>query len=329
MYATAPGASGFETRYRRLADAVAAIEASPRGGVLRLPPGAFLLDGDGPALLDFTRAPIIQGAGMGATALVIAASVPATTDVIRYAPAAGGQRSQGFAVRDLSIVAQSGAPARHAIAIDVAAAGRFAREIRIERCWIGQLGGRAIETVNPLPNADGIWRLSIAGNWIAGGVRLLGAGDSIAIRDNAIGGANCGVEADLVPGASLLLIEGNNITSAGGAVWVKAGNHVILKHNNIEQLAEFVGGSGNRACVDLDGKATARLALPEVISNHIGVLNGIVGDAVRVNRCDEPQIERNTFTLVAAASVGIRRTSAALGVVPRANRIIFGAGTLE
>lgn len=340
----APGAAiglGSVDATAAIQAAITAAQSAAQRGRVYLPPGRYLLSGSGSELLLATKAVQICGAGMRSTELVVASSVPATTDVIRYAPDAG--EGHGFEIRDLRITTQSGTPARHGINIDVSTAARIAREILIERCWIDTLGGRVIETSNsfldaegnPTYNVNGIFRLTIRNNWVSGGIRLINAGDSITIYDNIITGPNWGIEADLVSGAALLIIQNNNMSSHEGAIWVKRGIHTLILNNWIETITTF---NGNKL-IYLQGAAGAPLWMPEIRHNMMGVLRNDqihapgqnwIADAVYLDYVKKANVSYNTFTLLDAASRGMYATANAVNVEGLDTNVVSaGAGQLS
>jgi|GEM_PF-3962262 len=271
----------------------AGIRALPIGGTLYVPRGKYLLKGTGSELILVNRPVSIVGEGW-MTQLRIDASVGATTDVIRvYNP--GGANVDAFLNLVYSgfwIRANGGTPARHAFVIDGSTA--YMAHMTISNILFGPLGGWGVMLINP--NYLDRWFTSIIGpgNVIYGGMSLVGCGDSNIIVYNTITGENTGVYADLVPGASELLIQGNNITTKVSAIHTIRGNRIKILYNNIENPT--ANTSANHAMIDIDGQPGDPSLNVEVRGNYLGadVIPNI--SCIRVNWADYTKIDDNTFT---------------------------------
>jgi len=204
------------------------------GGTVYFPAGQYLLKGSGAQLLLVQKQIKIVGDGRGST-LLVDPTVPSTTDVIRLSPPPGGAEGFGWSIDGIQIMAKSGTPARHALNIDITAAGQFMSKFLLQNCFFEQLGGRSVFLTNP-SNVDGLFTSTITNNFFVGGMSLLRAGDSINIIGNTFTGANAAMDLSQVVGAANIVIAYNNITSAGGAVQ-QVGNADQLKimYNQIEQ----------------------------------------------------------------------------------------------
>lgn len=268
------------------------------GGMLIIPVGKFLISSE----LLFTKPVRVMGCGLQSK-IIMAATVGAGVDAIRFAPVAGGgdfSFGQGSFTEfsNFAIIPNSGNPGRHGICIDISTAGVtiYVRELTISRMWIGRFGGRGIALLNGTQAApvhtDGLFCSTIKECYIDGGIQLIAGGDSINIINNILTGANAGVEADIVAGGAKLIIAWNNITNLGGAVWLKNGYAVSILDNQIEQNAARAGGSGNNAIIDLVGPATGVL----VQGNTIGAtFVPLTVDCIRVDNCLDTVIQDNVL----------------------------------
>lgn len=322
------GATGNGTTDDTAPILTALAAAHADGNPPYFPDGSYLMSGIGTELLLLTKALYLIGAGLHRSIILVASSVGATTDVIRYAPPAGGLESWGFGVFGLGIRAQSGTPGRHALMLDPVTAGTFAYRIMVERCDWRQLGGRAIVVNNSGLVNPSVGYMTVARNRLAGGIWLNGGQDSILIDDNIIHGANVGVEADLITGAANLNIVNNTIVNAGGGVWIKRGAHPIIRGNYFEALAAYTNVSGNNAYLDIAGHSASRSLGPEIKSNQISILAaaGAV-DAIRLDYTRDAEIAGNSIALETSGSTAIRTTANALGTVVGPNPATLAAGT--
>jgi hypothetical protein len=275
--------------------------AGVSGATVYIPTGQYLLSGSGSQLLLVDKPVSIVGENQESTRLMIAASVPATTDVLRYYTPPAGAAVRNFVLSNLMILPVSGTPARHGIVVDttdgaIAYAG-------FKRLSVYPLGGNAFYTVNPTLT-DGFYLATIEECLLNGGVRINRGGDSLTLRHNAITGAGAGIEADLVSGATIFNILENNITSAGPAIRIGQATVVNICYNNIESVAG--GNYPSVPVVDLQGSVAAG-CIPYVVGNSIGawVTNT---DAIRLDRAYGAYIGPNEIA-IQGTGAGIRTTA--------------------
>jgi len=263
-----------------------AINAAANGGTVFFPEGNYLIKGTGPQLLLITKPIRILGSG-NKSVLKVDATVPSTTDVIRISP----DPATGWfiGIDALTISPASGTPARHAINLDITNSGQYLAKLNIQNCSMGQFGGRGIYLTNP-SNMDGFFTSTIQNNAINGGMSLIRAGDSLNIIGNTITGNYCGIDLELVPGASHVVIAYNNITSRGGAVRVTGGTQVKILYNQIEQTLPHTGPDD--AMISLEGSPSYRVTHSEIIGNNLNA-HGNVAFTIRVNYATDTKIEKN------------------------------------
>lgn len=279
---------GVHDDTQAFADAIADI---PSGARLFIPPGSFLLSGSGAQLILVDKPIHIMGSGFYSQ-LIIKATVPGTTDVIRVKPKAVGL-GEFITIENLLVIPASGLPARHGINLDTTDAGITIDHLLIQNLYIRPMGGRAIASTNPTNN-DGFFLSTIRNCELHGGIMLSRSGDSLIISENKITGANCGVEVTAVDGAYQLMIERNNITSTGGAVRVINAGQTKIRDNQIEQIAPTT--SPVDALISVEGTAINPLDLAEITGNNIHVsvaAGGSVGRNVRVQYTRDFLVENN------------------------------------
>lgn len=275
----------------------AAIEAAePTYGTVYVPNGNYLLRGTGDQLLLVSRSINILGESWGGVNLVVHQSVPSTTDVIRLHPAVGVAFQQ-FTIENLFIVPASGTPARHGLVVDTTDAGIAYATFRNIR--INAIGGRAVYTVNPTLS-DGFYTSTFENCYFSGGCKLQRAGDSIVFRQNTITGANIGIEADFVVGATQFDILENNITSTSSAIKIGLAGLVVIRENNIEATAG--AAYPGVPVIDLAGDV-AQPMTPQIMGNSISALVAD-GDAIYMDYAYGAYVGPNTI-YIAGTGTGV------------------------
>ncbi len=146
---------------------------------------------------------------------------------------------------------------RSGIFLDTQAAGSNQVALfSLERIAIGQGSNYGFWHLNnPTNNPNGgMYCARITGSVIKGGIKLESSGDSNNITENILTGDNIGVNASLVAGASLLQVQGNNITNSGGAIRIDSGSRFRILGNNIENyLAAGAAAQNNAAVINITG----------------------------------------------------------------------------
>jgi len=291
----------------------AAIQAANPGSIVALS-NSYRLSGAGPDLVRLNKNVNLIGSGANGTFLNIDATVGSATDVI-HVNIAGETRF--LSIRNLTIVPVSGHPARYGINLDISKPNQSLANVSISDNRIEQLGSHCIHLSNPIPNPDGFFVSQIERNFLVGGVSLQNSGDSIAIRDNTIAGADAdiGIQISTVAGAVKSIIDGNNITTAAGAIKIISGNLMTITNNNIEQTFPYRGSSN--AMVDIAGASGAHVVGTVIQNNTINAL-GNVPNLIRVDYAEHTIIEDNN--LQKGGGDGITITANALDTDIRSQR---------
>jgi hypothetical protein len=142
-------------------------------------------------------------------------------------------------------------------------------------------------------------------NAIKGGIKLENSGDSLNIVHNIISGTRIGVDASLVSGASLLQIQANNITTAGGAIRIDAGSRPRILGNNIENSAAGTAAQNNSAVVNLTG-ANGVIYGGVIAQNLISAFGASDATALlRIANTRGLLVQDNVFLTGSAATTGI------------------------
>lgn len=249
--------------------------------------------------------------------LQVATGVAATVDVIRIAgnTCAAAGPLQNVTLSTFVIKSQSGTPGRYGIHLDTTINALF--DLNIDQVIVGPLGSYALYLTNPTV-ADGFFTSIIQNSTFDGGIRLNRAGDTVRIVNNKIRGAGIGIDVDFVAGASTMIIEGNNITSLGGAIYAGA-NTVSMRilNNEIETPVSFTGSNG--AVIDVAGTVGGPAKHTLIHGNSIQVLSANSDEhGIRLDYAQNTEITGNYFSRGAAPakdiSITANATDAHIGV---------------
>jgi len=291
----------------------AAIQACPHRRAARLQIlGGYLLSGSGTELILVDRNVSLVGVGAQSSRLIPSTSVGSSTRVIRVVPDGD---TRFLSIADLSIQPPSGTgPAGYGIDLDVSGFGSLAN-LSVEHCYFERLGSSAIHLTNPAARVDGFFSSDIRNNFIVGSIDLVGCGDSIKVRDNIITGAQAGIGITFggLAATGKSIIDGNSITTAGGAINVLSGDKLVISNNNIEQVFTYTGTLD--ALINLEGSAAARILHANITNNTINSLGRVV-NLVRINYADRTVLQDNDLQKSPGPSVVI--TENARNTDPRA-----------
>ncbi len=292
-------------------DSSASIQAALNiGGDIFIPP---LLPGD---IYQITSPLVISkptrlfGAGVNSQ-IVGASSFTATDDVIRIIPAAGVQRITYALERfTLGIVGGAG---RHCVHIDLTSVSNPSLYMfDMDRMYLNNTGGRSLKLTNPT-NQDGFYTSTIRGCAIHSGIWMERCGDSVIFTENQITLDKCGIELSFTNGAAQIIIDKNNMTSAGGAILLHNGTQVKITNNQIEQIPAYTGAEV--ALITLKGD-TAQIYDCDITGNNINTL-GNISHCIDVQGATDTRIEGNTMVGATHVRVG---ASAVRTVVATSNR---------
>jgi hypothetical protein len=206
------------------------------GGKLYFPHGTYLISGSGAQIILATRSGTAEGEDK-TTVLKIKSTVAAGVFALRYKPAVGN--SEGFQVRNLMILAESGTPGA-GIALD--ATDAYIARFKVSNVYVGQLGGPALSLTNPAHRTDGIFVGTVEDSVFIGDVLLDYVGDSINVIRNTFTGAG-GVDVTLIGGAAQLDFSENNLTCDEGVTF-HSGKNIRLHHNEAELQSASNTGTG-------------------------------------------------------------------------------------
>ena len=175
-----------------------------------------------------------------------------TIDVIRVDPQTIAD--EGIEIDGLWIYEKTGSPARDVIRIRLDATHGL-KKLRLTNCLFRSKNGYAVSCFNSTYlNTNGLFLTDIDKCEFGGGFYSDGHGDTTRIANSVFTGQNRGIEIEMLPysagggASSCLHIVNNNITSDGGAIFIRNGRNVMIEGNNIEQLTDF---SGNY-CIQLN-----------------------------------------------------------------------------
>ena len=200
------------------------------GGRIHVPEFPFSV----PNGITMTKPTILEGDGWGSSQIYTGPGVPALT--IRPDPTIPFY--DGWGVEELYFQPAAG---NHSILIDLAHPGVFLNKALFRRIFFqGTDGANAIYLNNPVNN-DGFFCSTIEECLsIGGGFNLPRAGDSLTIARNTLTGPGTGISASHVPGAAVMTIEDNNLTTQGGLLLLQFINQARIIGNNCESFGAAV-----------------------------------------------------------------------------------------
>lgn len=271
-------------------DSSSAIQAALNAGTtIYFPNGTYLVE----STLTVTNSFHIYGNG---TQSIIrpGASLGAADDVIKIVPS--GAEKRFCTIENISIIPASGTPARHAIHIDLTDPSALMAHFKMNGVLTESTGGYAFCLTNPT-KLDGFFASTIIRNKLKGGIFMERIGDSVNITENILSGPNEGIRLSSISGVSQVIIDRNNITASGGAIYIEDyAEQIKIRDNQIEQAQTYNGDliAGETACVAIIGIAAYRSQLNEITGNNINNF-GKVDYCIRLEYCDQTGISSNNL----------------------------------
>lgn len=198
-------------------------------------------------------------------------------------------------------------------------------KIHIHDLYLAPGNDYSIEVQNAIAvNPQGAPAYSIMeNNEFFEGIKLIGVGDSNAIRNNffnsSVGSGRAGIYLYHVDGAggvsSHSMITGNAMDCDGGSLQVIRGRNIKFNYNNVEQ--SHGTGTPNGAVIDIDG-SSGTIPFSEVCSNAFGTFGtGSITSMIRINGSLGAKVEDNTiissYTLASAVSITANATDTFVG----------------
>jgi hypothetical protein len=307
--------SGTAADASNIQSAISSLYSS--GSTLRLH-GSCLLSGLGTQLIlisAYNSLHIDCGSWYG-TVLSVAASVPATTDVIRVTG-----NSIGVTIENCDIQAQS---SNAKSVIDLDATNNAVEMFKLNHDWINT-NGKAIITTVPDGTVNGVFDSVIENNLISGGIYLYNGGDQINITKNILYGSGIGVYARLVPGAMGPNVYHNTIVSCGGAVVIDAARSPEILYNEIEPHGAC-GPEVNGASIDIVGTSALPVLSP-IVEGNTGSIGPSFGSyLVRIDHALDAKIDKNNCYSQVKGQVCIILTPNPIGTILGANTSISVGG---
>lgn len=277
------------------------------GGKVEFGRQTYVIGASDGAALDITTPVSVSGQG-GMYSALNPALASAGDDTLKFTPGAAvdctGVTLTGLALHDPATGLRTG---RHGIFLDTQVAGSNAAGFQMRDMTVGQGAGYAFLHLNvPANNVNGgLFGAVIDSCRLKGGIKLDNSGDSNSITRSIITGTNIGVHASLTPGASLLEVQANNITCAGGAYRLDAGSRPRLIGNNIEHYSAGAVAQNNSAVVNLTGDNG--VIYGGVLSQNLVSAFG-ASDAttlIRLRNCRGLLVQDNMLLSGGGATVGI------------------------
>lgn len=302
--ATGDGATADGAALRTAASAFGIL-----GGKIEVPSGIYITNATGGSCVAVSTPTSIVGDGGTYTAVNPSSATASdnTLSVITGTTDHTLQKLQGISLLNPYTGARTG---NHGIYLDTQTAARNLPIFRITECQVGQgtnATGYGIYHLNNGTNNinGGLYGSVFDCNAIKGGIKLENSGDSLNVVHNVITGSGIGVYALLVAGASMLQVQGNNITNNGGAFRVDNGSRFRFLGNNCENIGPGATAQNNGAVVNITG-ATGAIYGGIIAQNHIASFADTDATTlVRLRNCVGTVVENNVILAEDAGSVGI------------------------
>ena len=296
------------------------------GGRVTVPHGTYLTDATGGSCFPLVDPVSVVGDGGTYTTLTptLASDADNTISIIPGATDHTLQKLEGLALLNPNTGARVG---NHGIYLDTQTASRNLPILRITECQVGQgtnATGYGIYHLNNGTNNinGGLYGSVFDCNAIKGGIKLENSGDSLNVVHNVITGSGIGVYALLVAGASMLQVQGNNITNNGGAFRVDNGSRFRFLGNNCENIGPGATAQNDGAVVNITG-STGVIYGGIIAQNHIASFADTDATTlIRLRNCVGTVVENNVILAEDIGSVGIDIGSTCTNV--RVGPNIFG-----
>lgn len=214
----------------------------------------------------------IVGAGMYTSGLIALATMPTSSPLFEILPPTS-TTSRGYSFINMSFINTIGAAA---FLVSSNFTTTSIAEVVLDKVVVQGGSGNANSYGILLNNSSapngGIFNFTFKNGIIFAGAFMVNAGDTLRFQNNIITGPNGGVAGTQVSGAGNLLIEGNNISSAGGSVVLGCAVGARIFHNELEQ--QVTSTEVNGAIIDLTGSACT-VDSTSITENQIQAVAGI------------------------------------------------------
>lgn len=140
-------------------------------------------------------------------------------------------------------------------------------------------------------------------------------GDTVAIEDNYIQGANTSIDVSQISGAGGFRVSHNTLVGTKGSLIIRSGVGPHVEDNTMEQIVNSTETNG--AVVDLTGDI-ASIWHPRIVKNRIQVNAGITGvtQCVNVGVATASEIDGNRISIRGGFHVVIGASASATVVGP-------------
>lgn len=279
----------------------AAIAATPAGGTLIFPTGAYRVVGSGTTI--FTRATAIRIIGVGAPVIVPDATVPTTRDVFTFAPLTG---TYGWEVSNLLIQGASGC-CRYGLHIDCTQNGStgLMYAVYIHDNIILGLGAQSMYIDCTGNSTGGFFNSVIARNFIES-IYLISCGDELNFYHNTINNPNLTGIACLyfwqAVGSACFSIVENSFAGYCGHIIVDGGCMPRIVGNELETPLASTNLAGY--LIRVAGGLT--VYAPQILDNSFAVLAGSGNPTPLVlHSCQNARVSGGRMSVISGAHIVI------------------------
>jgi hypothetical protein len=181
----------------------------------------------------------------------------------------------------------------------------------------------------------GLWGSTIENSQLAGGINLTpSTADSILIFHNALCCKNPAVTINGRPRSAQITILNNNITNAGGGVYIRGyANQTKMLFNQMEQCdggdCKVPSTEPDSAMIDIDGSSGNYTTDSAVIEGNNLNPHGEARYAIRLNRAANTEIQNNVISVNQPGGAGIYLTANARNTSIGPNSIQVAGGAAK
>ena len=283
-------------------DTVAVQAALTNGGLITDDGSSYLIS----APLTANTGTQIRGVKQR-TKIIASSAFPTGADLLTIKPLNQTfLENRGYSLENLTFEAQPGSGHRNNVALDTSIAVTYIADFHMSGCFFRDAGGSGFDlALIPSPTDPGNFFCStIEENFFEHGIKLDLSGDSLNILRNIFTGStpNPGVWINQVPGASNCVIQNNNFTASGGAIYAQGCTNLRIIDNQIEQALPYNGpATGNMkgavivAGINVNG-AWQKAMLPIIRGNNINTHGANVTACIALVATDKAIIRENLLT---------------------------------
>ena len=177
--------------------------------------------------------------GDGMFTSILNSTCTGSTDAITITPPTNGSSNTGYLFSDFGVTNAILGAGRYGIRITLGT-NAYLSNSEFARIYIGTFGNQGLYLDNTIGNQNGFFTTTIRRSWITNGILGVSVGDSINIEENTItsnaGYIYTGINLTSLVGARQIVINSNNITTLGGAIYLSGVYGSTIENNQLEYI---------------------------------------------------------------------------------------------